>query len=213
MGHRQDREQWNDRCAGLIRKVLQASAAIPGIYPPVLIRARVGDNKIEEMHVDGAASKQFFLPVDAIAASGLSERPDHVHLWLIVNNTLPPEFEMTSNSTLSVAYRSLSTLIKSHTGDNARLAYEAARRERYDFNIAFIDRSVAYNPEKPFDNSYVETVFNLGERQSSTGAVWRKNVDAVKLLRAMDSSLAGDGLIPTALMIDRCEPMLAARSR
>src|SRR5262249_6943303 len=40
--------------AQLFRDVLLASASIPGVFPPVHVKVRVGDKDFEEMHVDGS---------------------------------------------------------------------------------------------------------------------------------------------------------------
>ena len=45
----------------LFRDVLLASASLPGIFPPVHVKVRVGDQVYEEMHVDGGPTRQVFL--------------------------------------------------------------------------------------------------------------------------------------------------------
>ncbi len=45
----------------LFRSILIASAAIPGMFPPVMIDVEVGDQRFQEMHVDGGAMAQAFL--------------------------------------------------------------------------------------------------------------------------------------------------------
>ena len=47
--------------AQLIRDVMLASASIPGMFPPVRITVRVGDQEYDELHVDGGVSSQVFL--------------------------------------------------------------------------------------------------------------------------------------------------------
>ena len=45
----------------LVRKILLASAAIPGAFPPVLIEVEIDGQRYSEMHVDGGAIAQVFL--------------------------------------------------------------------------------------------------------------------------------------------------------
>ena len=45
----------------LFRKILLASASIPGVFPPVLIGVESGGQHYQEMHVDGGASAQVFV--------------------------------------------------------------------------------------------------------------------------------------------------------
>lgn len=172
----------------LVRTILLASASIPAVYPPVLIRSWAGEKPLEEMHVDGGAAMQFFLPVDALAEPGPKRAGASTRLWVVVNNTLPPEFGMTEHGTIAVGYRSFATLMKSHAEDNARVAFARAQRHGYDFNLAFIDRTVEYQADHPFAQDYMETVFVIGEEQGLSGAAWRKSVEGI--------SLAGRGAAP-----------------
>ncbi len=48
----------------LVRKILLASAAIPGAFPPVLIEVEIDGQRYSEMHVDGGAIAQAFLDPD-----------------------------------------------------------------------------------------------------------------------------------------------------
>jgi len=164
----------------LVRRILLASASIPGVYPPVIIKSSADGVDIEEMHVDGAATMQFFMPVAALPYTGAAQSSRGVHLWIIINNTLPPEFSVTSNGTVSVAYRSFATLMKSHAKQKARLLEEIARRAKYDFNIAFIDRPIEYDPMRPFGQEYMGRAFSTGEQQALSGTAWHKQVIDVR---------------------------------
>jgi predicted acylesterase/phospholipase RssA len=46
----------------LFRDVLVASASVPGIFPPVIIRVREGGASHDEAHVDGGTTVPFFVP-------------------------------------------------------------------------------------------------------------------------------------------------------
>jgi predicted acylesterase/phospholipase RssA len=50
----------------LVRKILLASAAIPGAFPPVLIEVENRGRRYAEMHVDGGAIAQTFLYPQAL---------------------------------------------------------------------------------------------------------------------------------------------------
>lgn len=175
----------------LVREVLLASASIPAVYPPVFIRAQARGKQFEEMHVDGGATMQVFLPVEALGFNRAAFRqPKNLHLWVIVNNTLPPEFDVASRGTLSVAYRSLSTLMKSHARENVHVAFEAAKQMGFDFNLAFIDQKVAYRPDRPFGRDYMNAVFAIGRGGAVSGTVWRMNLEGIELVAYAEGSSA-----------------------
>ncbi|HLN40049.1 MAG TPA: patatin-like phospholipase family protein, partial [Xanthobacteraceae bacterium] len=50
-----------DAALALFRRVLLASSAIPGGFPPVLIDVEANGKKFQEMHVDGGVGGQFFV--------------------------------------------------------------------------------------------------------------------------------------------------------
>jgi hypothetical protein len=43
----------NREAISLFRKILLASATLPGVFPPVRIHVRVGGKDYDELHVDG----------------------------------------------------------------------------------------------------------------------------------------------------------------
>jgi predicted patatin/cPLA2 family phospholipase len=45
----------------LFRKILLASATLPGVFPPVRIQVRVGGQNYDELHVDGGVTRQVFI--------------------------------------------------------------------------------------------------------------------------------------------------------
>ena len=54
------------RAADTIRRILLASAAIPGAFPPSMIEVTMGGKTYQEMHVDGGAFAQTFLYPSAL---------------------------------------------------------------------------------------------------------------------------------------------------
>ncbi|MVA37107.1 hypothetical protein [Agrobacterium vitis] len=108
----------------LFREVLIASASIPGGFPAVKIKAYTGTRLIEQLHSDGGSSSQLFiLPEHAMAIPEQPKRDKKIHIHVIVNNALIPEFAMTSNTTLSVVGRGLcgAREIKNKTGSSRAL--------------------------------------------------------------------------------------------
>jgi len=161
----------------LFQDVLLASASVPAAYPPVMIAAAANGKSFKEMHVDGGASTPIFALPEMLADASRTEASCRrkSHLWLVINNTQPPEFEITANSSLSIALRSYATLIKSETKGVVTSAFEASRRLGIDFNVAYIDQAVGYDPAAPFRPEYMGKVFALGRSEAANGSVWHKS--------------------------------------
>ncbi len=94
----------------------------------------------------------------------------------MVNNTLPPEFSVTAKGTLPIAYRSLSTVFKAQTAAEVTAASEMAHRLGQDFELAYIDRAVPFDPTTPFGASYMDKVFAIGTREAQDGSVWHRDL-------------------------------------
>src|SRR5215471_13905933 len=60
------------RAIELVRKILIASSAVPGAFPPMMINVSVNGKQYQEMHVDGGASAQVFVYPPQIKVAQLS---------------------------------------------------------------------------------------------------------------------------------------------
>ena len=68
--------------------------------------------------------------------------------------------------------------MKSQTKGILTSSSETARRLGMDFNLAYIDRSAPFDPGRPFDAVYMNSLFALGDDEIQTGTPWRKSVSS-----------------------------------
>ncbi|HEY0121067.1 MAG TPA: patatin-like phospholipase family protein [Rhizobium sp.] len=161
----------------LFRDVLVASASIPGIYPPVLIKAQAGDRHFEELHSDGGSTSQILtFPSTVLASESHMPRPKirKFNIFVLVNNALMPEFSNTSERTLPVMARAYATLIKAQERDALMALYGWTRRTGATFHVASIDCQIPYDIADPFNDGYMRAVFNLGTRETLNGTLWNE---------------------------------------
>ena len=129
------------KALNLIQQILIASAAIPGAFPPVLIDVEAGGKKYQEMHVDGGTTAQVFVYPAAYhvkeAGSALGVERER-RMYIIRNARLDPDWAQVERRTLSIAGRSISSLIQTQgRGDLFRI-HSLAMRDEVDFNLAYI---------------------------------------------------------------------------
>src|SRR5262249_20924332 len=114
----------NEESIDLFRKVLLASAALPGLFPPVRIEVTAGGKHYEEMHVDGGTTHGVFLSPAEFSFQQLDRALGVTvqrRLWVVRNGKLAPEYQVTDETTLAIAMRSLETLTRSQgLGDLTR---------------------------------------------------------------------------------------------
>jgi len=161
-----------------VRKILMASSAIPGTFPPVMIDVHVGDKRYQEMHVDGGTSNQVFAyPVatelSTLAAKNLAERDRS--LYIIRNARLDPEWAQVDRRTLPIAMRAIACLIQYQgIGDLYRI-FTITRRDRVDFNLVYIPDTFRIAKKKDFDPAYMGPLFEVAYDMAAKGFSWAKH--------------------------------------
>ncbi len=161
----------------LVHSILIASAAIPAAFPPVMIDVEVDGKKYQEMHVDGGCLNEVFLyptsftPIETAKASGISRER---RIYVIRNSRLDPDWAAVERKTFSIAGRAISALIHSQgLGDLDRM-FMTARRDKMDFNLAYIPQDFNEVPKEPFDREYMRKLFDVGFELARTGYPWSK---------------------------------------
>jgi predicted acylesterase/phospholipase RssA len=160
----------------LFRKILLASATLPGVFPPVRIQVRVGGQNYDELHVDGGVTRQVFIAPSVFSFVSHDQKPGRAkpRLYVIRNGKIDPEWQSVSENVLSITQRSLSTLIKNQgIGDLYRI-YSNAKGDGIDFNLASIPPDFSDTSDEPFDQKYMIALFKRGYSLASQNYSWVK---------------------------------------
>lgn len=160
----------------LFLDVLQASASIPGVFPPVFITAEADGERFEEMHVDGGSTMQVLtLPSSITRNADRRARLDKRKraIYILMNNTMQPRFEQTKARTLSIAGRSLSTIIKRHGIQSIEIMYDIAKERGVGFYVTYVERDFDVELPAPFDQGYMTALFDYGYQRALADDVWR----------------------------------------
>ncbi len=163
------------RAVTLFREVLVASAAMPGVFPPVYFDVESHGRQFREMHVDGGVTAQVFALPLAITSGmlGAAARRER-HMYVIINDRVAPQFDMPKRGILPIASRSISTLIKMQGASGVRDIYHLSKAARAEFNLAFIDEDFKEVTPQPFDRTYMNKLFAYGHALGSKGYPWKK---------------------------------------
>ena len=161
----------------LFRQVLLASASIPGVFPPVVIDVAADGQTYQELHVDGGVSTQVFLFPTQVKLKGVEKKYGFRlkrRIYVIRNHKLNPEWELTDPKLLKITGRSLSTLMRYQgIGDLIRL-YARAKRDRMDYNLNYIPPTFVTVAKEPFDQAYMQELFDVGYEIGRAGGRWHK---------------------------------------
>jgi hypothetical protein len=170
----------------LVRRILLASASIPGAFPPVLFDVEQGGQRYQEMHVDGGAALQLFLYPPGIDLRGpAAPRGRERTAWVVRNGRLDTEWSTTNRSILSIAGRAASTLLHFSAVNDIVRVFLTAQRDGVRFRLAYIGPDFAATREEPFDTAYMRALFAYGEAQGRSGARW---IEALRPIGSIDAS-------------------------
>ncbi|MGZ8213818.1 MAG: patatin-like phospholipase family protein [Methylosarcina sp.] len=161
----------------LFHKIMLASAAIPGAFPPVMIDVEADRKRYQEMHVDGGAAAQVFLYPPALKVAELSKQRGIVRerrLYLIRNARLDPDWAEVERRTLSIAGRAIDALIQSQGVGDLYKIYAETQRDGIDFNLAYIPKSFDALHKEDFDTDYMRKLFQTGYDLAVKGYLWEK---------------------------------------
>ena len=181
----------NPKALDLFRKIMLASAAIPGAFPPVMIDVEVNGKPYQEMHVDGGAQAQVFLyPVgmfDRIRQEGVKVPPRERSVYVIRNARLDPDWASVDRNTLTIAGRAISSLIQTQgVGDLYRI-YLTAQKDGLDYNLAYIGADFNAEHKEDFDTAYMRALFDYGYQLAKKGYPWQKAPPGLAPAKTPDS--------------------------
>ena len=162
----------------LMRKIMLASASVPGALPPVEIKVTADGTLYDEMHVDGGVTRQVFLYPPGYDP----EKVDRALGWkpvrrayIVRNGKVAPEFAVTKAKLLPIASRSISTLIKTQGVGDLYQIYLTGKRDNFDYNLAYIPADFNVRSKSAFDKAYMNKLFNLGYSLGRAGYKWEKS--------------------------------------
>ena len=161
----------------LFRKVILASAAIPGIFPPVTIPVDAGGTTAEEMHVDGGVTREVFVapvPMRLDATDRLYPAKPQRSIYIIKNGKIGPEFDAVKPTAVSIAIRSIWTLTKSQNANDLYRIWREARDAGAEFHLAAVPVTFSEKPKQAFDPEYQKKLFDEGFRIGRTGSGWQR---------------------------------------
>lgn len=167
------------KAADTIRRILLASAAIPGAFPPSMIDVTLDGVAYQEMHVDGGAFAQTFLYPPSITAGrrermGRGEKVLRANAWIIRNGRLDPEWAAVERRTLGIAGRAISTMITMSGYNDVLRIYATTQRDKVGFNLAYIGSDFDMTLPSPFYPPYMKALYEYGYQRALRGYDWSK---------------------------------------
>jgi len=160
----------------LIHKIILASTSIPGAFPPVRINVVAAGKQYDELHVDGGTIAQVFTyPVEFQLSKiyqkfGLHQKPN---IYVIRNATLKPVRKVVKPQILTIAMRSIFSVIRSQGIGDLYIIYMQTIREKGNYHLAYIPDNFDAISEEAFDKNYMNQLYSLGYELAKNSYQWR----------------------------------------
>ena len=159
------------------QKVLRASAAVPGFFPPVYIKPKRGV-QLRQAHVDGGV-KEPILYANFMGASAAPQKD----LYLIVNGTTR-RFNDTNPvkpNLASIAQKTIFELMRELQSDTIFRHYSRAKNSGIDFHLTSIPDDVPVSDKSlDFDPARMQILFDAGFKIGLQGpAKWNTKPPSV----------------------------------
>jgi hypothetical protein len=162
----------------LFRKVLLASASIPGFFPPVRIAVTVDGRPYVERHIDGGTtSSMFFAPPWVPPAERDKLPPGWLHgsdVYVLVAGKMYPDPVPVKPRTIAIAGNAVSTIVYDQTRSDLAKLFLLTTMTGMNYNVSVIPRDVESPLESTdFDPKEMARLFNAGYTWALSGLKWR----------------------------------------
>ncbi len=157
----------------LFRSVLLASASVPGAFPPVYIAVDANGRRFQEMHVDGGVNGPLYVAPESYLDPASTHRLPMSKLFIILNGKATPEFAPPRRMLATILGRSIWLSQQMGARMDLVLFYQAAQRDKVDFNLALVDAGFDNKTRGAFDPDYMKSLYDHGFEQGRRGQFFK----------------------------------------
>jgi hypothetical protein len=163
----------------LYRKVLLASASVPGFFPPVPIEVEVNGRRVAEMHVDGGATTGLFLRASTLNVDpeALKSRRNPLagsDVYVIVAGKLFADPTCTERRTMKIGQSAVTSLLYSQTRGELFRIYALCLMGGMSYHLASIPEDFRAGADAmSFDPAEMKRLYDTGFAAAAGGRAWR----------------------------------------
>jgi predicted acylesterase/phospholipase RssA len=156
----------------LFRDVLVASASVPGMFPPVIIRVQDAGGDYSEAHVDGAATVPFLVPPTLLQLSRDATNCSPTTVYVLVDGRLTQEPAPTRLRFRAIVSRSISAGLTHMMRTSLDLTATNAQLQGASLQYSAIPAAYPSQTSFDFSASNMRSLFQYGHDCAYTGRLW-----------------------------------------
>ena len=161
--------------AELFRKIILASASLPGIFPPVRIEVVHNGRSYTELHMDGGLTSQVFAYHPQVELGRLLDSAGfdvRVNVYVIWNGRRTPAYLPAELRWYEIIERAVDIQFNHQgLGDIAGI-YALTQRDGAQFRLAMIPEEFEETPDELFEQDYMRALFEVGVRSAANPDLW-----------------------------------------
>ena len=163
----------------LYRKILLASASVPGFFPPVPIEVEVNGRPFTEMHVDGGATTGVFLRAATLHLDPATLKAGKQPLagsdtYVIVAGKLYADPACTDRRAVKIGESALTSVVYSQTRGELFRIYTLCLLGGMNYHLAAIPEDVKVGADAmAFDPDELRRLYDAGYAAVAGGRAWR----------------------------------------
>lgn len=160
----------------MFRLVLAASASLPGLFPPRLIRCESDGELFDELHVDGGVTTPLFiLPEAMLRWRRAGRRMRSGSVYALINTIIDPAPRATSVTLPAVLMRSFDTMLRMSYRQALNVATSFCVANNIALNVAAIRDSQAGHANGAmldFNTASMRANFQAGRAAAKSDGFW-----------------------------------------
>lgn len=160
----------------MFRLVLAASASLPGLFPPRLIRCESDGELFDELHVDGGVTTPLFiLPEAMLRWRRVGRRMRSGSVYALINTIIDPAPRATSVTLPAVLMRSFDTMLRMSYRQALNVATSFCVGNNIALNVAAIRDSQAGHANGAmldFNTASMRANFEAGRAAARSDGFW-----------------------------------------
>jgi predicted acylesterase/phospholipase RssA len=156
----------------LFRDVLVASASVPGMFPPVIIRVSENGLIIDQAHVDGAATVPFFVPPALLRTARSVPGTGRAEVFIIIDGALSEAARTTRLTARAILSRSIRVGLSHMLLTTLELTAATAQLEGADLQYSSVPADYPLPDTFDFSAGIRRPLFQYAYQCAETGRFW-----------------------------------------
>jgi predicted acylesterase/phospholipase RssA len=156
----------------LFRDILLASASVPGMFPPVMIKVAEDGRNTDQAHVDGAATVPFFVPPALLQTSRNTSADRRTTVFVIVDGSLSQGARTTRLTARAILSRSIRVGLDHLLLTTLELTAATAQLEGAELKYSSLPAGYPLPDTFDFSARIRRTLFHYAYQCADSGQLW-----------------------------------------